>query len=172
MSYKELLKRPEWKEKRQIIIKRDGYKCKLCSATKNLQVHHKKYIENRMPWHYANKHLVTLCATCHKSEHVLDDDKFANNIEAVTSDPDLLHKEMRHRLHSAPDTYKPMKKKDGQPWIVAAMIGDRTRPSRVINNSARPLKRNLDSFGGFKKKITKPKKYKKQKFETLTWGVD
>jgi 5-methylcytosine-specific restriction endonuclease McrA/ribosomal protein S27AE len=35
----------------------------------NLQVHHKKYIVNRLPWNYDNEDLVTLCNYCHTEEH-------------------------------------------------------------------------------------------------------
>lgn len=35
----------------------------------NLQVHHKKYIVNRLPWSYDNKDLITLCNYCHIEEH-------------------------------------------------------------------------------------------------------
>lgn len=35
----------------------------------NLQVHHKKYIINKLPWGYENKDLITLCNYCHSDEH-------------------------------------------------------------------------------------------------------
>jgi hypothetical protein len=170
MSYKELLKRQEWKEKREIVLERDGYKCK-CGKTKNLQVHHKKYIKGRMPWHYANKHLITLCATCHKSEHVLDDDKFANNIKAVTSDPSLLHNELRHRMHGTIDN-RPKVSTKFSPTLEDMK---RITTGRFDQNPMKnPIIRNLGALGGFKKKLNKgkPKKYRRHKFETLTWGVD
>lgn len=34
-----------------------------------LNVHHKKYIINRLPWDYNNEDLITLCNHCHKTEH-------------------------------------------------------------------------------------------------------
>jgi len=35
----------------------------------NLQVHHKKYVVNALPWNYDNKDLITLCNYCHLEEH-------------------------------------------------------------------------------------------------------
>lgn len=34
-----------------------------------LQVHHKKYIQNRMLWEYDDNDLLTLCESCHREEH-------------------------------------------------------------------------------------------------------
>lgn len=34
-----------------------------------LQVHHKKYIQNRMLWEYEDNDLITLCESCHRKEH-------------------------------------------------------------------------------------------------------
>ena len=35
----------------------------------NLQVHHKLYILNKLPWEYDNEQLVTLCNVCHGKVH-------------------------------------------------------------------------------------------------------
>lgn len=35
----------------------------------NLQIHHKKYILNRLPWEYNNEDLITLCNYCHLETH-------------------------------------------------------------------------------------------------------
>jgi 5-methylcytosine-specific restriction endonuclease McrA len=44
---------------------------KLISADKqyHLEVHHKKYILNRLPWDYKNDDLTTLCNHCHTDFH-------------------------------------------------------------------------------------------------------
>ena len=34
-----------------------------------LQVHHKYYILDKLPWDYPNESLITLCISCHQKEH-------------------------------------------------------------------------------------------------------
>lgn len=68
-EYKELLQREEWQSKRKIILERDNYKCAKCNCKNNLHVHHKYYLEGKMPWDVPNDCLVTLCDICHKNEH-------------------------------------------------------------------------------------------------------
>jgi hypothetical protein len=34
-----------------------------------LQVHHKYYVKNKLPWEYENEALVTLCSECHQKTH-------------------------------------------------------------------------------------------------------
>ncbi len=74
-SYAEALFRPEWKLKRDEIIRRDGSKCVLCRATEPLQVHHRQYhfvvSENkfRLPWEYSSHLMITLCDSCHRRGH-------------------------------------------------------------------------------------------------------
>jgi len=68
-----------WKEFRQSIIESDGHKCSICGANGDgvvLQVHHKKYISGRLPWDYASKDCMTLCRSCHASEHGIIRPKF------------------------------------------------------------------------------------------------
>jgi 5-methylcytosine-specific restriction endonuclease McrA len=55
----------------------------------NLQVHHKRYVVNRLPWNYDNKDLITLCNYCHTEEHK------ANNI--------LVYDEFGKALGDQPD---------------------------------------------------------------------
>lgn len=78
--YKEDLLSEEWNEKRKSILERDNYSCVKCKSNNViLHVHHKLYIKGRKPWEYANKHLTTLCDTCHSwlhgSEYVPSVDK-------------------------------------------------------------------------------------------------
>lgn len=68
-EYKEQLKHPFWFKKRKEILKRDDYKCRLCGSKQNLQVHHIKYINDKMAWEYKNKYLITLCDVCHNKVH-------------------------------------------------------------------------------------------------------
>jgi DNA-directed RNA polymerase subunit RPC12/RpoP len=74
LRYEELLKLPQWKNKRHSILERDGYKCKYCGSKQFLNVHHKyylKYPNNQMipPWKYNDDALITLCNNCHKKVH-------------------------------------------------------------------------------------------------------
>ena len=72
-EYGILLKDWRWKERRSEILQRDDYTCQRCYADRSddvlLNVHHKYYIEGRMPWDYPDDALVTLCEECHKREH-------------------------------------------------------------------------------------------------------
>jgi hypothetical protein len=66
MTYSDKLRNPKWQRKRLEIFNRDNFCCVRCNDDKeNLQVHHKKYFKNKDPWNYDNKHLETLCETCH-----------------------------------------------------------------------------------------------------------
>ena len=69
LSYNSQLKRKEWKLKRKEILERDCNKCCKCGSSKNLHVHHKEYLPNKLAWEYDNDYLITLCANCHKIIH-------------------------------------------------------------------------------------------------------
>jgi hypothetical protein len=63
-DYSEKLKHPKWQKKRLEVLKRDKFKCKLCSDTETtLNIHHLKY--NGNPWEIDNSDLVTICEHCH-----------------------------------------------------------------------------------------------------------
>lgn len=73
-SYREDLNDGRWKEKREKILKRDGYRCRWCGCVDGLQVHHKYY--NKYPdggrvkaWDYPDDALMVLCGDCHKEYH-------------------------------------------------------------------------------------------------------
>lgn len=74
-SYAAELFRPEWKQKREEILRRDGYSCVICKHSKELQVHHRQYhfiVENNkfsLPWEYPDNLLITLCESCHRRGH-------------------------------------------------------------------------------------------------------
>lgn len=62
--YHEYLSSPIWNDKREAVLKRDGYKCVICSGTNNLQVHHNTYArvgEEEL------EDLTTLCKWCHEA---------------------------------------------------------------------------------------------------------
>ncbi len=69
-EYSKLLKNELWINKRLIILKRDNFKCKNCNCkNEELHIHHTIYIQNRKPWEYDNKYLITLCKNCHNEIH-------------------------------------------------------------------------------------------------------
>lgn len=67
MRYRDLLKDPRWKTKRDECIEAAGHACEKCGSTRNLQVHHPHYERGKMPWEYDN--LIVLCAACHTKTH-------------------------------------------------------------------------------------------------------
>lgn len=68
-QYSQELKHPLWIKKRLAILKRDGYKCRICGSTENLRVHHLKYSNDKKAWEYPNSDLITLCDECHQKVH-------------------------------------------------------------------------------------------------------
>lgn len=65
-AYRELLRDPRWQKRRLEIFARDHWTCQACRATtRELQVHHKWYVQGKMPWEVPSQALVTLCVTCH-----------------------------------------------------------------------------------------------------------
>lgn len=63
-KYKAYLLSDEWKAKREARKKKDGYKCKRCRSTKNLQVHHLTY---KRIFNERLSDLVTTCDKCHNN---------------------------------------------------------------------------------------------------------
>lgn len=74
-AYLQLLQRPEWKIKRNAILRRDSFRCRNCQGTNGLQVHHRQYHRFKatgmfkQPWNYDNRLLITLCRECHQIGH-------------------------------------------------------------------------------------------------------
>jgi len=74
-TYGGLLFDQRWKNKRVIILERDGHKCVVCKQSSSLQVHHRQYHfitsskQFKAPWDYEDHLLITLCENCHKKGH-------------------------------------------------------------------------------------------------------
>ena len=79
-KYRKLLKDYRWYEKRMEILERDNFTCQCCGIESDngvpLNVHHRYYIEGRMPWQYPNSALIILCDDCHKRVHHEHDENF------------------------------------------------------------------------------------------------
>lgn len=72
-KYYELLKHPQWQQKRLRIMERDGFTCCECGDDDTtLNVHHRYYIKNNAPWDYPDEALLTLCENCHARRHELN----------------------------------------------------------------------------------------------------
>lgn len=68
-TYSDKLKDPRWQKLRLSILERDKWSCVYCgNASKELQIHHLKYMQDTDPWEYDFNYLVTACCDCHADE--------------------------------------------------------------------------------------------------------
>ena len=56
-----------YEELRQQVLRRDGWRCQLCGALSNLEVHHKEF--RSQSGDDSEENLITLCAECHGRMH-------------------------------------------------------------------------------------------------------
>lgn len=63
---------------KQLVLKRDDYKCRNCGSTENLHVHHEygyygnlraKIPLQNWPWRNFKQQMITLCGSCHARRH-------------------------------------------------------------------------------------------------------
>lgn len=52
---------------RQQVLRRDGWRCQLCGAMSNLEVHHKEFRSHA--GNDSEENLITLCTACHSETH-------------------------------------------------------------------------------------------------------
>jgi 5-methylcytosine-specific restriction endonuclease McrA len=52
---------------RQLVLRRDGWRCQSCGAMLNLEVHHKQFRSHS--GHDSEENLITLCVSCHAQMH-------------------------------------------------------------------------------------------------------
>ena len=52
---------------RQLVLRRDGWRCQSCGTMANLEVHHKEIRSQSGP--DIEENLITLCSTCHAGAH-------------------------------------------------------------------------------------------------------
>lgn len=79
-DYNLQLEHPLWRIRRDEIVNKYNGKCNSCKSSKSLNVHHKKYIQDRLAWEYEDDILECLCSTCHKSLHKEKESTKKNNI--------------------------------------------------------------------------------------------
>jgi 5-methylcytosine-specific restriction endonuclease McrA len=66
MPYREYLRTPEWRARREQALDRAGWRCQFCNSTASPEVHHRTY-ERR--GEEAAEDLTVVCATCHAHFH-------------------------------------------------------------------------------------------------------
>jgi 5-methylcytosine-specific restriction endonuclease McrA len=52
---------------RKQVLRRNGWRCQLCGARSNLEVHHKEFCSHSGD--DSEQNLITLCAVCHAGVH-------------------------------------------------------------------------------------------------------
>jgi 5-methylcytosine-specific restriction endonuclease McrA len=57
----------EYDALRNQVLHRDGWRCQSCGAMSNLEVHHKEFRSHSGD--DSRHNLITLCTTCHATEH-------------------------------------------------------------------------------------------------------
>jgi 5-methylcytosine-specific restriction endonuclease McrA len=68
-NYNAYLASPEWKAKRELVWKRDNYKCQACLTGRAQQVHHKTYGNVDFKGNEPCFDLVSICKPCHDLIH-------------------------------------------------------------------------------------------------------
>jgi HNH endonuclease len=67
LAYMEYLRSDRWRQLRAEALQRDGYACRVCASTVELNVHHREY---RKRWGGETvDDLTTLCRRCHERHH-------------------------------------------------------------------------------------------------------
>src|SRR5438132_10275407 len=61
------LERQDYKELREQVLRRDGWRCQLCGSMRNLEVHHREFRSRSGADDERN--LITLCSDCHSPIH-------------------------------------------------------------------------------------------------------
>ena len=80
-GYTQYLNSPEWREKRELVLKRDKYLCQCCLDALATQVHHKSYQFVDLAGSEPAFDLVAVCTPCHeKIEQMKRDARNPNNL--------------------------------------------------------------------------------------------
>lgn len=65
-EYSKYLSSPEWRAKRELVLKRDNYKCQCCLSGLATQVHHRSYEFVDLAGNEPCFDLVAICGPCHE----------------------------------------------------------------------------------------------------------
>jgi hypothetical protein len=78
-EYGKYLSSPEWRQKRELVLKRDYYKCQCCLTGLATQVHHKSYEFVDLAGNEPCFDLVAICGPCHERIEKMKADKRKSN---------------------------------------------------------------------------------------------
>jgi 5-methylcytosine-specific restriction endonuclease McrA len=78
-EYGRYLNSPEWKQKRELVLKRDNYKCQCCLTGLATQVHHKSYEFVDLAGNEPCFDLVAVCGPCHERIETMKAEKRKSN---------------------------------------------------------------------------------------------
>ena len=108
-------KQKMWSEATARVLKRDGYKCRLCGSQDKLDVHHFAYdmFDKGITSPDSDKHLITLCHICHakiSGATSQDTDRVENridiNVKAIRKELGLTQDKLAAKLGVAPFTVR------------------------------------------------------------------
>lgn len=68
LKYQRYLRTKKWRQIRDLVLERDGYRCLCCGRTERLTVHHSCYDHLYDEQDHLNE-LITLCVICHSQIH-------------------------------------------------------------------------------------------------------
>lgn len=77
-SYSDYLQSPQWKAKRELILKRDNYTCQACLKNRANQVHHKSYEFVDFTGKEPCFDLIAICEECHVRLHKIRNQRKAS----------------------------------------------------------------------------------------------
>jgi 5-methylcytosine-specific restriction endonuclease McrA len=60
-----------YEQLRSDVLRRDGWRCQVCGAMSNLEVHHREF--RSQSGDDSEQNLITLCITCHSDIHRMTD---------------------------------------------------------------------------------------------------
>ncbi len=69
IPYWQRLQDPRWQKKRLEVLQRASFTCEECrDESSTLHVHHRYYVDGRLPWEYPDFCFQALCRTCHEGK--------------------------------------------------------------------------------------------------------
>lgn len=73
MKIEDFYNSSQWRRKRELILRRDGYRCQECKRfgriTPAVTVHHIQHLEDRPDLALVSSNLISLCRACHAKAH-------------------------------------------------------------------------------------------------------
>lgn len=149
-KYKNLWNNQKWQEFSEEVKKRNNDRCIECNRKGGdvvLQVHHTKYIPNKLPWEYLPSDCIPLCKGCHAREHGLIPPKKGWILVSVDDLGDLSGKcEREHCGHSIRYqrlTYHP---KWGYQIVGSTCVHYLTKEDQTLSHLLRKTYQDISKF--------------------------